>query len=146
MPLWLIVVAAFGLAAEGPLPDFSGSWKQSNERCTPLRTGDVTLKIEHRNPELVVETTSIGRAVRHAVQHYTTDGVESKSIGADGDEFHSAVAWKDGSLVFDIVEIEDGKRLKSTEVWRLIEGGKTLTRLRRTEKAGQQTLVYLRTP
>ena len=146
MPLLLsIAIAAFGLAAEGPLPNFSGSWKQSNEQCSPQRTGEVTLKIEHRDPELVVETTSKGRAARHALQRYTTDGVESKSIGADGDEFHSIVVWKDGSLAFDIVEIEDGKRLKSTEIWRLIDGGKTLRRVRRTDKAGEQTLVYLRT-
>lgn len=30
-----------------PTPDFSGVWKQSNERWTPKRSGDVTLKIEH---------------------------------------------------------------------------------------------------
>jgi hypothetical protein len=34
---------------------------------------------------------------------------------ADGDEYHSSVVWKDGTLVFDIVEIEDGKRRKSTD-------------------------------
>ena len=143
--LLLIAIAAFGLAAEEPLPDFSGSWKQSNAQCSPPRTGEVTLKIEHRDPELLVETASMGRTVRHALQRYTTDGVESKSIGADGDEFHTVVVWKDGSLAFDIVEIEDGKQFKSTEVWRLIDGGKTLRRVRQTDKAGEQTLVYLRT-
>lgn len=54
------------------------------------------------------------------------------------------MVWKDGSLIFDIVEIEDGKRLKSTEVWSLIDGGMTLRRMRRTEKSGNQTLIYLR--
>jgi hypothetical protein len=144
MKLLLIAIAAFGLAAEGPLPDFSGGWRQSNEQCSPKRTGDVTLKIQHRDPELVVETTSKGRVARHALQRYTTDGVESKSIGADGDEFHSIAAWKDSTLVFDIVEIEDGKRLKSTEIWSLIDGGGSLMRVRRTEKAGDQTLIYRR--
>jgi hypothetical protein len=61
--------------------------------------------------------------VRHAVQRYTTDGAESKSIGADGDEFHSIVVWQGATLVFEIVELEDGRRLKSTEVWSLIDGG-----------------------
>jgi hypothetical protein len=144
MKLLLIALAALGLAAEGPLPDFSGTWKQSNEQCSPKRTGDVTLTIRHRDPELVVETTSNGRVARHALQRYTTDGVESKSTGADGDEFHSTAVWKDGTLVFDIVEIEDGKRLKSTETWSLIDGGGSLKRLRRTEKAGEHTLIYLR--
>jgi hypothetical protein len=82
---------------------------------------------------------------RHASQRYTTDGVASISTGADGDEFHSAVVWKDETLVFDIVEIEDGKRLNSTEIWSLIDGGRSLKRVRRTEKSGDQTLIYLRT-
>jgi hypothetical protein len=144
--LCAIAVAALGLAAEGPLPDFSGNWKQSNEQCSPKRTCDVMLKIQHRDPELVVETTSKGRTARHALQRYTTDGIESKSIGADGDEFHSIVVWKGRTLMFDVVEIEDGRRLKSAEIWSLIDGGKSLRRVRRTEKSGEQTLVYLRMP
>jgi hypothetical protein len=145
MNLLLIAAVAFGLVAEGPMPDFSGTWKQSNERSSPKRTGDVTLRIEHRDPELVVETTSKGLLARHALQRYTTAGTESKSIGADGDEFHSIVVWNDGTLVFDIVEIENGKRLKSTELWSLTDGGMSLKRVRRTEKAAEQTLIYLRT-
>jgi hypothetical protein len=133
---------ALGFAADSAAPDFSGSWKQSNERCSPKRSGDVTLKIEHRDPQLVIETTSKGLTTRHAVQRYTTNGIESTSTGADGDEFHSVVVRKGDTLVFDIIEIEDGKRLKSTEIWSLIEGGQTLKRVRRSEKTGEQTLIY----
>jgi hypothetical protein len=129
----------------GAPADFSGLWKQSNQQCSPKRTGDVSLRIEHRAPELVVETTSKGLITRHALQRYTTDGVESKSTGADGDEFHSMVVWKDGTLSFDIIEIEGSKRLKSTEIWSLIDGGESLKRVRRTDKAGDQTLIYVRT-
>jgi hypothetical protein len=124
--------------------DFSGVWKQDNARCEPKRNGDVTLTIRHRDPELVVETASRGLIPRHASQRYTTDGVESKSTGADGDEFHSKVVFKDGALLFDIVEIEDGKRLISTEIWSLADGGASLKRVRRTEKSGDQTLYYQR--
>jgi hypothetical protein len=144
MKLFLTAIAALSLMAEGPLPDFSGTWKQSNELSSPRRNGDVTLEIQHREPELIVETTSRGLVTRHALQHYTTDGAESKSIGADGDEFHSIVVWRGTTLVFDIVEIEDGRRLKSTEVWSLFDGGMGLKRVRTTEKAGEQTLIYLR--
>ena len=42
----------------------------------------------------MIETTSKGLIARHALQRYTTDGVESKSIGADGDEYHSSVVFK----------------------------------------------------
>ena len=144
MNLLLIVIAAIGFAAQAPVPDFSGVWKQSNELSSPQRRGDVTLTITHRDPEFVVEATAAGPKPRHTVQRYTTDGTESKSIGADGDEFHSIVVWKDGTLVFDIVEIEGGTRLKSTEIWSLIDGGATLKRVRETEKAGEQTLIYVR--
>jgi hypothetical protein len=94
---------------------------------------------------LVVETTSKGLITRHALQRYTTDGAESKSTGADGDEFHSIGVWKDGTLVFDIAESEGSKRLKSTETWSLIGSGAILKRVRKTEKAGDQTLIYVRT-
>jgi hypothetical protein len=140
----LSLTAALNLMAEGTVPDFSGNWKQSNEQSSPKRSGDVTLKIQHREPELIVETTSSGLVARHALQRYTTDGAESKSIGADGDEFHSIVVWRDATLVFEIVEIEDGRRLKSTEMWSLFDGGNGLKRVRRTEKAGEQTLIYFR--
>jgi hypothetical protein len=144
MKLLLIGVATLGFLGQATVPDFTGVWKQNNEQCSPKRTGDVTLTIQHRNPELLVQTTSKGRTTKHALQRYTTDGLESKSIGVDGDEFHSTLAWKDDSLIFDIIEIEDGKRLKSTEIWSLIDGGMTLRRVRRTQKSGEQTLIYLR--
>jgi len=144
MKLLSILIATLSFAPAGPALDFSGIWQQSNEQCSPKRTGDVTLRIEHRDPEFVVETTSKGLIARHALQRYTTDGVESKSTGADGDEFHSIVVWKDGALVFDMTEIEGTKRLKSTEIWSLIDGGQSLKRVRRTEKAGDQTLIYVR--
>lgn len=144
MNLLAIMLAALGLVAQGTAPDLSGMWKRDNERCAPKRTGDVTLTIRYHDPELIVETTSKGPRTRHASQRYTTDGVESKSIGADGDEFHSIAVWRDGALVFDTVEIEDGKRLQSTEIWSLIDGGASLKRVRRTEKSSEQTLIYTR--
>lgn len=55
------------------------------------------------------------------------------------------MVWNDGALAFDIVEIEDGKRLHSTELWSLTGAGLSLKRVRRTEKAGEQTLIYVRT-
>jgi hypothetical protein len=80
--LWPAMVV-LGFLAEGPVPDFSRIWKQSKEQCWPKRTG-VTLRIQHRDTELVVETTSNGLSARHVLQRYSTDGVESKSTGADG--------------------------------------------------------------
>jgi len=129
-------------------PDFSGLWKQDNDRCRPKRNGDVTLHIERRDPEFTVETT-ISRASaspRHAVQKYTTDGKVSISTGADGEEFHTSVAWKDASLVFAIEEHEDGRILQSKETWSVIEEGATLERIREHPNGETQTLFFRRIP
>jgi hypothetical protein len=132
-------------------PDFSGLWKQSNERSIPSRMGNVTLHIDHRDPELTVETTIVrgSAAPRHAVQRYTTDGKVSVSTGADGDEFHTSIVWNAQSLVFSVEEHEDGRIILSKETWTLIENGAALQRVREgvnasPDGAGKQTLIYLR--
>jgi hypothetical protein len=132
-------------------PDFSGTWKQSNERSTPKRKGNVTLQIDQRDPELTVETTILraSSAPRHAVQRYTTDGKVSVSTGADGDEFHTSIIWSGQSLVFSVEEHEDGRILFSKETWTLIEKGSALQRVRERLNASaggdeKQTLIYLR--
>jgi hypothetical protein len=144
------VVAPSGFCSQ-QYPDFTGNWKQSNERSTPRRTGNVTLRIDHRDPELTIETAMLraSAAPRHAVQHYTTDGKVSISTGIDGDEFHTGIVWKGQSLVFSIEEHEDGKILLSRETWTLMEDGATLERIHEplpapSDGAGKRTLIYLR--
>lgn len=104
---WLSAIPMAGKAQA--LPNFSGQWKQDNDRCQPKRHGLVTLHIEHHNPELTIESL------------VTHDGKASTSTGTDGDEFHTAVIWKDSTLVFSIEEHEDGRILRSKETWTLIE-------------------------
>lgn len=132
-------------------PDFSGLWRQDNERSQPKRSSDVTLRIEHRGPDLTVETTIArgARGSRHALQKYTTDGKVSISAGADGDEFHTSIVWMGQSLVFQVEEHEDGRILRSRETWTLRENGSLLERVREpldapSGGAGKQTLIYLR--
>jgi len=142
----LLVTAAAVAHAQGT--DFSGLWKQDNDRCQPKRNGDVTLRIEHHGPELTVET-SISRnssSSRHAVQKYTTDGKVSAANGADGDVFYTSAMWKDSSLVFSIEEHEDGRILPSKETWSLSEGGATLEKVRERMNGEQQTLFFRRIP
>ena len=141
-----LMLAAITVTAQAQsAQDFSGLWKQDNDRCQPKRNGDVTLRIEHHDPELTVET-SISRnsaITRHAVQKYTTDGKVSVSTGADGDEFNTSVVWKDSSLVFSIEEHEDGRIFRSKETWSLIENGATLQRTR--ERAdGEKRILFFR--
>ena len=127
-------------------PDFSGICRQSNERSTPSRSGNVTLHIDQRDPDLTVETAILHDSAepRHASQHYTTHGKPSVSTGADGDEFHTSVTWSGQSLVFSVEEHEDGRILLSHETWTLIENGNALER--RRERSGRQdsTIIYLR--
>ena len=128
-----------------PPANFSGTWKQNNERCDPKRTGDVTLLIERQDPKLTVETTILrgSDAPRHAIQSYTTDGLQSISIGVDGDEFHTSVVWRDQSLIFTVEEHEDGRIIRSKEIWTLIDDGSALKRVREDADSGKQrTLVY----
>jgi hypothetical protein len=142
----LLLTAMTAAAWPQTVPDFSGLWKQDNDRCQPRRSGDVTLHIEHHDPELTVETSmSHGSpSSKHAVQKYTTDGGVSVSTGADGDEFHTSVIWKNSSLVFTIEEHEDGRILHSQETWSLIENGTTLQRTRERSNGEKQILFYRR--
>lgn len=130
--LFLLLLCFMTAAGAQARPDFSGLWKQDNDRSQPARKGDVTLRIEHHDPELTVETAISRNSASpgHALQKYTTDGKASVSTGADGDEFHTSIVWKDSSLVFSIEEHEDGRVLKSRETWTVIEDGATLERFR----------------
>jgi len=38
-------------------PNFSGLWKQDNDRCQPKRSGNVNLRIEQIDPKLKIEST-----------------------------------------------------------------------------------------
>ena len=139
---FVIAVAARSQSA----PDFSGLWKQDNDPCQPKRGGDVVLQIEHKNPELTVETSISHGSLnpRHAVQKYTTDGKVSVSTGADGDEFHTSVIWEDANLVFSIEEHEDGRIIRSKETWLLIENGATLQKTRERADGERQILLFRR--
>ena len=127
-------------------PDFSGMWKQDNDRCQPKRSGQVTLRIEHHGPELKVETTILrgSQTPRRAVQQYTIDGNVSVSTGVDGDEFHTSAAWINSDIVFSIEEHEDGRILHSKETWSLTENGSVLQRIREHPDGDRQTLLYRR--
>jgi hypothetical protein len=144
----LLLSTAAAVAWSQGTPDFSGLWKQDNDRCQPKRNGDVKLRIEHHEPELTVDT-SISRdsqSPRHAVQKYTTDGKISISTGVDGDEFHTSVVWADAKLVFSIEEHEDGRILLSKETWSLVESGAMLERTRERANGEKQILFFRRIP
>jgi hypothetical protein len=128
-------------------PNFTGTWKQSNERSVPTRSGNVIVRIDHHDPDMTVEMTILrgAAAPRQALQRYTTDGKTSTSTGADGDEFHTSVVWSGPRLIFSVEEHEHGRIIFSRETWTLIENGAVLERRRqRNGAAEEQTIIYLR--
>ena len=149
VPAIFLLILFFVLPAHAQThPDFSGLWKQDNAHSIPARSGDTTLRIEHHDPELTIETTTLRSLLprQHAIQRYTTDGKESISTGADGDSFHTQISWHDQTLVFTIVEHEDSRIINTTEIWSLIDDGATLKRIRQSSKSkGEQTILYTRT-
>jgi hypothetical protein len=78
----------------------------------------VTLRIDHHEPDLTVETTIVRgpSAPRRALQHYTTGGRTSIATGTDGDEFHTSVVRNGRDLVFSIEEHEEGRVILSHEM------------------------------
>ena len=73
--LSVLLFSAITIAARPQsAPDFSGLWIQDNDRCQPKRSGNVTLLIEHHDPELTI-TTSISHDSGLAAcdQQYTID-------------------------------------------------------------------------
>ena len=72
------------------------------------------------------------------------------STGADGDEFHTSIVWNRQSLVFSVEEHENGRIILSKETWALIENGVALESCRERngspDRAGKQTIIYLREP
>ena len=144
----LLLLSAAHVAWPQGKPDFSGQWKQDNDRCLPKRTGDVTLRIEHRDPALKVET-SVSRdsaSSRHAIQEYNTGGKVSVSTGADGDQFLTSIVWEHSNLVFSIEEHEDGRILHSRETWSVNEDGGTLEKIRELPDGKKQILFFRRLP
>ena len=143
--LTMVLLVASGMCWAAN-PDFSGTWKQSNERSTPGRKGDVTLHIDYGDSQLTVETTirRSGAVPKHALQHYTKDGKPSVSTGADGDEFHTAVTRRGPALVFSVEEHEDGRVILSQETWTLIENGAALERRRDRQGGAKDVIIYLR--
>jgi len=141
--LSLLLLMAIPLAGGSQTqPDFSGLWKQDNDRCQPKRSGNVTLRIEHHGQELRVETSILrgSQTPRRALQRYTTDGKVSVSTGTDGDEFHTSAVWKNSELFFSIEEHEDGRILLSKETWSLLENGASLRRIRQRRDGERQVL------
>jgi len=123
-------------------------WKQNNERCVPKRTNSgftYANRIEQSGPVLKVTTITNGdRGERSYTRDYQTDGSDQVSKASDGDEFHTRVHWEGAALVFDTEEKERDRNLVTKETWTLLDGGKTLRKVRRTSgPRGDSEVIYI---
>jgi hypothetical protein len=144
--LLLFLVRCSPMLVAQSKPDFSGVWQQDNAHSLPARSGEVTLRIVYRDPELSIETTILrtGQAKQYALQRYTTDGRQSTSTGADGDHFVTRIVWNEDTLIFSIIEHEGGRTITSSEIWSISDSGETLKRVRRSSKADGQRFIFYR--
>ena len=138
-PLWTLVLPVLfcaGLVRAEDKPNFSGTWKQNNEKSKlnrPSTLKSYVNKIEHKDPNLKVVTTLVGDRGEYTYERsYTTGGKEQVTKDREGDEFHTTVKWEGKTLVFETSEVERERKLTTTEKWTLSEDGKTLTKVRRT--------------
>ena len=138
-PLWTLILPALFcsiLIRAEDKANLSGAWKQNNEKSKlsrPSTLKSYVNKIEHKDPNLKVVTTTVGdRGESSYERSYTTDGKEQVTKDREGDEFHTTVKWEGKTLVFETMEVEGERKLTTTEKWTVSEDGKTLTKVRRT--------------
>jgi hypothetical protein len=133
---WTAIFLALGLAAalilvgaEGK-PNFSGEWKLnlSKSEFGPFPAPNSrTDKIDHKDPNLKINTTSSGQQGEISVDlAYTTDGKESTNT-IRGNPVKSTVKWEGGALLIDSKGTFGGNDVQIKDKWTLSEDGKTLT-------------------
>jgi hypothetical protein len=144
----LLVFSSARLGFPQARPNFSGTWRQINERTVP-RPKDVSYSYgvvvdQHDSVLDVVISIAGGREPGELHLHYSIGGGELVYTGLDHDEFHTTVRWRGQELLFDTVEHERGEKVLVTETWSLLEGGHTLKRVK--EESGpdkRSTRIYI---
>ena len=113
-------------------PNFSGTWKQNNEKSKLAPDAPVWIhKIEQKGTYLNVTTTITGsRGVSSHENAYTTDGKKQITKDRGGDSLTQSVEWEGNTLVFLAVEKERGHTLTTREVWTLSDDDRTLVKTR----------------
>jgi len=110
-------------------PNFSGTWKQNNEKSNLAPDAPVWVhKVKQKGAELKVETTITGsRGVSNHENTYTTDGKKQMTKDRDGDALTRSVkAIRLSSWQWR----KSGHTLTTREAWTLSDDGKTLVKTR----------------
>ena len=135
-----------GMGGEAKL-GMAGTWQQNNERCVPPprnKSYSYKMTVELSDNILRVHITSNnGHGERQNAFTYEIGGKELVYIGSDGDEFHARVHWDGDALVFDIVEHEGVRLIRSRDTWTLIDSGKSLQRVRESPDERSRAIYVL---
>ena len=111
-------------------PNFSGDWKLNPSKSDfgPMPAPDkLTMKIEHKDPSLKVESEQVGQqGEMKSTSTYTTDGKDSKNKFRDN-EMVSKVKWDGEALMFDSKLDFQGNEVSLKDNWTVSADGKTLT-------------------
>ena len=130
----IATLAVAELLAAAPKPDFSGTWKLDPQRsrynAKVPAPKSVTLAVEHRDPRLRIDMTTV---TANGSQNYsfelTTDGTEvTKTI--DGQPVTAQVRWGDidgTRLVLTIKQSLPSGTMETSRTLRLGDKGKILT-------------------
>jgi hypothetical protein len=122
------------ITVNGQAPaDFTGHWSRQRDSGTQRH-----LEVEQNGRSLRVKTQETNpEGARHIEVTYEIGGPATTYTGLDGDEFHSSVHWDGKSLVFEILEHENGSEIPQKVVWTLSEDSSTLRADRSLTKTGQ---------
>ncbi len=129
LPLALLQAAASPAAA-----DWSGHWQENNQRSVPPPRSKVhvfRMNVDLQGSSLHVHSiVNNGHGERELDLTYELGGKEIVYTGTDGDECHSKAQLAGDEIVFTVVEHERGRLIPFTETWTLLDGGKSLQRVK----------------
>ncbi len=125
----LTLACASALQAQAK-PDFTGTWKtniaKSDFGAMPAPES-VTTKIQHKDPKLGVESTSVGDQGEHTITfNLMTDGTETTNQFGPV-EIKSKAHWEDKALLIESKAATDNGEITVKEKWTLSDDGKILT-------------------
>ena len=111
-------------------PDFSGTWVLDKAKSAKVEY-DLTLHIEHREPEITITRTFVDTAGEQKEKSvYYTDGRDETVTEKLQHIYKPVTKWRGNTLVRESVYVTRGTRFEvvTTEKWSLSKDGQTLTR------------------
>jgi hypothetical protein len=126
------------VSAQSGAVNFSGNWALNESKSKfgdgPFRMASNTLVVKQEANNLTVDKTMQGPdGEMKMTDKYTLDGKVSENTGMMDMKSKSTVIWSTDkqsitiatSMTFDMNG--ESREMKSTEIWKLTDGGKTLT-------------------